>query len=110
MEYCMSYKVHAGSNTELIQKRLFEYGYKWMRGDEIVLENAVYLHINEMEKEIMYFPFLNDFIDNKNQELTLTEFLKIFPEKKQLSDHNIKKCPFCGSYEKIILKIYFMKN
>jgi hypothetical protein len=79
----MNYKIHAGSNTDLIQQRLFDHGYKWMNEDKNIEKDAIYLCIES--DDIAMFQFLDDFIESKCKELTLTEFFKMFPEKS-LSD------------------------
>ena len=85
----MNYKIHAGSNTELIQQRLFDHGYKWDIGNKDIIKNAAYL---AFRKNIVYSisEKLEDFIISSFygediKELTLTEFFEMFPEQS-LSD------------------------
>ena len=80
----MNYKIHAGSNTELIQQRLFDHGYQWTTGDCDIEKEYEYLYFED-DKTIATNPELDYFLENRNKELTLTEFFDMFPEKS-LSD------------------------
>lgn len=82
----MNYKIHAGSNTELIQQRLFDHGYRWAGGEKKILDYATYIFLNEY-KDMQYYTGLNleDFLNDEKKELTLTGFFEMFPEQS-LSD------------------------
>lgn len=88
----MNYKIFVGNLTEIIQKRLFDYGYRWGTSSNI-FKQASYLFISTESKYLSYvvdnYKF---FLKQKEKEITLTEFFQMFPEKVEtLLSEEMKK-------------------
>ena len=93
----MNYKIHAGSNTELIQQRLFDYGYEWHSTPRGKILKAPYLYIDSKNQTIQFDTELKDYLSYDDRELSLNSFFKMFPEKvKVISDSDkLKDLAIC---------------
>lgn len=93
----MNTKTYVGKYTEQFQDKLFELGFKWLSGNDAVVNTASFLYINWDNKTLTYEDNLEWFSRKRIPEIsvgTLIEKLEKLKAEQKEKEEMLKFKPF----------------